>query len=79
MANMAVVTPVQKRRITMKKDPGYKPPKKTELDPHTVEEEIRCCALELYEQRGREHGRDLEDWLRAEEEIVQTKARGIAA
>jgi len=63
----------------MKQDPGNKPPKKTEIDPHTVEEEIRCRAYELYEQRGREDGHDFEDWLRAEEEIVHTKARSIAA
>lgn len=44
-----------------------------------MEEEIRCRAHELYEKRGREDGHDVDDWLRAEEEIVQMKARCIAA
>ena len=34
-----------------------------------LEDEIRQRAYELFEARGREEGRDLEDWLRAEEEI----------
>jgi hypothetical protein len=34
------------------------------------EEEIRCRAYELYEERGREDGHDMEDWLRAEAEIT---------
>ena len=28
-------------------------------------------AYQLYEARGREDGRDVEDWLRAEEEIAR--------
>ena len=41
--------------------------------------QIRLRAYELYEERGREDGHALEDWLRAEEEITQKKARTIAA
>ena len=37
------------------------------------EEEIRDRAYELYEERGREHGHDMEDWLRAEAEITQKR------
>ncbi len=37
-----------------------------------LEEEIRHRAYELYEQRGRDDGHDLEDWLRAEAETAQT-------
>jgi len=44
-----------------------------------VEGEIRRRACELYEQRGREDGHDLEDWLRAEEEITQKRVRRVAA
>jgi hypothetical protein len=33
------------------------------------EEQIRLRAYELYEARGREDGRDVEDWLEAEAEI----------
>jgi len=38
-----------------------------------------ASAYELYEAHGREDGHDVEDWLRAEEEITQKKARPIAA
>ena len=46
-------------------------------------EEIARRAYELYLQRGGEHGKDVEDWFRAENElsdeplarIVKTKAR----
>jgi Protein of unknown function (DUF2934) len=40
-----------------------------------VEDEIRRRAYELYEQRGREDGHDVDDWLRAEEEVMQTRIR----
>jgi hypothetical protein len=35
-------------------------------------------AHELYEARGSESGHDMEDWLRAEEEIREKKARTAA-
>jgi len=44
-----------------------------------IEDEIRRRAYELYEQRGREDGHDVEDWLRSEEEIKQTRTRSFAA
>lgn len=34
-----------------------------------LHEEIERRAYELYEQRGREHGRDCEDWYQAEREL----------
>jgi hypothetical protein len=42
-------------------------------------EQIRCRAYELYEARGREEGRELEDWFRAEEEITGRKVRTMTA
>ncbi|HEV2172488.1 MAG TPA: DUF2934 domain-containing protein [Nitrospira sp.] len=33
-------------------------------------ERISRRAYELYEQRGRQEGRDLEDWLKAEQQLV---------
>jgi hypothetical protein len=38
--------------------------------PTTLEEEIRIRAYLLYEQEGRQEGRDEEYWLRAESEIL---------
>jgi len=45
----------------------------------SLEEEIRRRAYELYEERGREDGHDLDDWLRAEAEITVTGVRTVAA
>jgi Protein of unknown function (DUF2934) len=38
-----------------------------------TEELIRQRAYSYYEQRGRDDGHDLDDWLRAEAEIVGQK------
>jgi Protein of unknown function (DUF2934) len=35
-----------------------------------VQDRIRVRAYELYEQRGKVEGHDLEDWLQAEQEIL---------
>ena len=35
-----------------------------------LEEEIRRWAYVLYEQRGREDGHEIDDWLRAETELT---------
>ncbi len=43
------------------------------------EQQIRNRAYQLYEQRGREEGHDVEDWLRAEAEIRQENTRAAAA
>jgi Protein of unknown function (DUF2934) len=47
--------------------------------PGYMEEKIRRRAYELYEARGREHGRDLEDWFRAEAEVTGKKVRTVTA
>ncbi len=49
----------------------------TESQPN-LEEEIRHRAHELYEERGREDGHDLDDWLRAEAELMATALRTAA-
>jgi len=38
-----------------------------------TDEIIRERAYQLYEERGCEHGHDLEDWYRAEAEILGKK------
>ncbi len=43
-----------------------------------VTEDSRRRAYELYEQRGRENGHELEDWLRAEEEVTRNRRRSAA-
>jgi len=44
-----------------------------------IEQQIQQRAYELYEQRGRTDGRDLDDWLQAEREIKGTQANAAAA
>lgn len=44
-----------------------------------LQEQIRRRAYELYEQRGRDDGHELDDWLTAESELAQKKAMTAAA
>ena len=62
----------------MPKDISKKPPT-TAPTSQELENQIRQRAYELYEARGREDGHELEDWLRAEEEITQQKVRSMTA
>jgi hypothetical protein len=39
-----------------------------------LQQQIRCRAYEIFEQRGREEGHDKDDWLQAESEIVHQGA-----
>lgn len=43
------------------------------------EQQIRSRAYELYEERGRTDGQDMDDWLRAESEITSSKPEAVAA
>jgi len=63
----------------MPKDPTKKPSATAGSDPQELEIQIRERAYALYEARSREDGHDVEDWLRAEEEITQKQARPTAA
>jgi len=62
----------------MTKNPKRKLPLSVMPDPHADEETIRKRAYELYVDRGMEDGRDVEDWFRAEEELLG-KQGAIAA
>jgi hypothetical protein len=57
------------------------PPSDQQVAEYTVDlqEKIQSRAFELYEQRGREDGHDLEDWLQAESEFVQPKAKAAGS
>lgn len=63
----------------MKQDSTRKTLTLTGAEPQNLEEQIRRRAYELYEAQGRQDGHDLDDWLRAEEQVTQKKARTIAA
>lgn len=56
---------------------GTKP---SEVQTHVdVDGQIRDRAFELYEQRGREDGHALDDWLQAEAQVLQNKPKDSAA
>ena len=44
-----------------------------------LQEQIRRRAQELYEQRGGQDGHELDDWLQAESEVTQRKAKTATA
>jgi hypothetical protein len=44
-----------------------------------LESQIRIRAYELYEQRGKGEGREIDDWLEAEAELVRQKAKAAVA
>jgi hypothetical protein len=71
---------IDRRPDEIEKEPSTLAPKSDEptvLIP--IEQQIRQRAYELYEQRGRDDGRDLDDWLQAECEIKGTRANATAA
>jgi len=57
-----------------KKQPASEP---VELTNHQAE--IRVRAYELYVERGMDNGHDLEDWLRAEKELLLGRPQPKAA
>ena len=63
----------------MSMDVTKKPSATVRSEPQELEHQIRQRAYELYEESGKEEGHDLENWLRAEEEITKKKDRAIAA
>jgi len=47
---------------------GGKAPRSTS---HPTHDEIEFRAYQMYLERGGEHGRDVEDWLQAERELLK--------
>ena len=63
----------------MNDDTSNEPRQMSTSDPQELEHKIRQRAQALYEQRGREDGHALDDWLQAEEEITGRKAHAASA
>lgn len=63
----------------MTKELQKKPAVSASAEPQTREDQIRARAYELYEERGKEDGHDLDDWLRAEAELMSGKHRSAVA
>lgn len=57
----------------MDKDATKKPPATVTDDPQRLKSQIRQRGFELYQERSREDGHELDDWLIAEEEILQAR------
>ncbi len=55
------------------------PRKLQKNQPRDQEEQVRHRAYQIYEERGREDGHDLDDWLKAENEIAAKHAQTAAA
>jgi hypothetical protein len=49
--------------------------KKAPVDAIPLEELIRRRAYELYVERGNQSGSERDDWLQAEEEVLQSEQR----
>jgi hypothetical protein len=47
-------------------------------EPRPTVEKIRLRAYEIYVERGRPDGQDLEDWLQAEKELTETVRKGTS-
>jgi hypothetical protein len=63
----------------MNANPPKKSPATVTCEPQELEHQISLHAYELYEARGREDGHELDDWLRAEEEIREKTVTAAAA
>ncbi len=63
----------------MNENPPKKFPATATNEPEELEDQIRLRAYELYEERGRENGHELEDWYRAKEQITIKKFRTATA
>ena len=75
-------TPRTKRGYRMKaRRTSPSPPSSITQPESTPEllEQIRIRAYELFEQRGRQEGHEVEDWLQAETEVLQQIAKTPAA
>ena len=47
--------------------------RKAPIEALPLEERIQRRAYELYVERGNQSGSELDDWLQAEEEVLQTQ------
>ena len=62
----------------MSQDPTKKATNTATRPNPSLEQQVRNRAYQLYEERGREDGHELEDWLRAEAEISRMVTKAAA-
>jgi len=56
--------------------PALEPTIEPTIEP--TSHEIAARAYEIYRERGGEEGHDLDDWLQAEQELIERRRRQIA-
>jgi len=66
------------REVTLSTQADALPLRMAREDGAVSEEQVRRRAYELYVSRGGGHGRELDDWIRAEREVRQEKRGGPA-
>ena len=62
----------------MKVSSPHQTPTKVPIFTSDLQQQIRLLAYSLYEQRGR-GGHELDDWLKAELEVTQQRAKSVIA
>jgi len=73
-ASKTIATAVKKPATTAKK-----PRKKASTKDQQIQAEIAKKAYELYEESGRQDGRDVEHWLEAEKSLKPKRGRKKAS
>ena len=58
--------------------PAAKRAKEPPSETFSLEERIQRRAYELYVERGNQSGSELDDWLQAEEEVLQSREEALA-
>jgi hypothetical protein len=58
--------------------PAFAKAKETPIETLPLEERIRRRAYELYVERGNQSGSELDDWVQAEEEVLQAQEQPSA-
>ena len=58
--------------------PAPAPAREVPTEALPLEERIQRRAYELYVLRGNQSGSELDDWLQAEEEVLQTHEQAMA-
>lgn len=71
---------LEKREFEMKSNsPSKEQPTQSLKAPADLQEQVRLRAYELYEERGKRDGFEVEDWLQAEGEFLGARRTGRAA
>jgi hypothetical protein len=75
-AGRATASPPASQATTAKEETGLQPsPADARPDPAPSREQIAQRAYEIYQQRGGGEGQEMDDWIRAEQELKEGRGR----